>query len=126
MLRSMEHDTRASLITELRNELAHRANGDMSICRLAAETGVFCRGFRRYSDEELRQRYDWIAKKNPAQTRSELEDVADRWQMARQEVDRVPTACDVQQIEHDGCNGWDDFSDEELSRFLTTLKGQKR
>ncbi len=120
----MEHDARASLITELRNELALRANGDMSICRLAAETGVFCRGFRRYSDEELRQRYDWIAKKT--ETRGELEDVADRWQMARQEVDHVPTSCDVQQIEHDGCNGWDDFSDDELSRFLTALKGKKQ
>jgi len=122
----MEQISRASLITELRGELARRANGNMSICRLAAETGIFCRGFRRYSDEELRQRYDWIAKKNPDQTRGELEDVADRWQLARQEVDHVPTSCDVQQIEHDACNGWDDFSDEELSGFLSTLKGQKR
>lgn len=122
----MEHDARASLITELRNELAQRANGEMSICRLAAETGVFCHGFRRFSDDELRKSYDWIAKKNPGQTRDELEEVADRWQLARQEVNHLPTSCDVQQIEHDGCNGWDDFSEEELSRFLTTLKGKKR
>ena len=121
----MEDTPRALLISNLRAELASRANGEMSVCRLAAENGIFCRGFRRFSDRELRQRYDWIAEKKPGQSRDELEDVADRWQMARQEVDGVATACDVQQIEHDSCNGWDDFSDDELASFLSTLKGKK-
>jgi hypothetical protein len=44
--------------------------------------------------------------------------MADRWQMARQVVVGVSTACDVQQMEHDTCGGWDDFSAEELSRFI--------
>ncbi len=125
MLHSMETVPRATLINALRTELASRANGDMSICRLAAENGIFCGGFRRFSDDELRQRYDWIARKDPRQTREQLEDVADRWQMARQEVDAVPTSCDVQQIEHDSCNGWDDFSDADLARCLASLQGKK-
>ncbi len=43
-------------------------------------------------------------------TREDLEEVANRWQLARHEVNALPTACDVQQIEHDLCGGWDDFT----------------
>ena len=42
--------SRPVLIAALREELSRRARGEMSICRLAAETGVFCKGFRRYTD----------------------------------------------------------------------------
>ena len=122
----MNITSRASLIKALRTALARGANGEMSICKYAAEKGIFCSGFRRFSDQELRDRLDWIVKKNPNGSRAELEETADRWQMARQDVEGVPTACDVQQIEHDVCNGWDDFSDEELSRFLTALKGKRQ
>lgn len=114
--------SRETLIAALRSELARRANGEMSICRLAAERGIFCKGMRRYSDDELRDRYSWIVCRNRGISREELEEVADRWQMARQDVDNVPTSCDVQQIEHDTCGGWDDFTDEDLSRFLSELR----
>jgi hypothetical protein len=124
MLVHMEPNTmsRDILIAALRSELARRANGEMSICRLAAEQGIFCKGMSRYSDTELRDRYSWIVCRNRGISREQLEDVADRWQMARQDVDNVPTSCDAQQIEHDTCGGWDDFSDAELSRFLTDLR----
>ena len=117
--------SRESLIDALRTELARRANGEVSICRLAAETGIFCRGFRRFSDKELRERFGWIVKKNPRMSREQLESVADRWQMARQDVDDVAVACDVQQIEHDVCNGWNDFTDEELTHFLAVIKEKR-
>ena len=117
--------SRTSLIVALRTELARRASGEMSICRLAAEEGIFCKGFRQYSDAQLREHYDWIAKKNPDASRTELEELADRWQIARQDVVGVPTACDVQQLEHDACGGWDDFSNAELAGFLTELTGRK-
>ena len=116
--------SRPSLIAALREELGRRARGEMSICRLAATTGVFCKGFRRYSDEELRERYGWIAKKNPEATRPELEELADRWQLARQDVLGALTACDVQQLEHDSCGGWDDFTNDDLARFLRELTGR--
>ncbi|MFL6244762.1 MAG: hypothetical protein ACJ74H_01965 [Thermoanaerobaculia bacterium] len=96
----------------------------MSICKLAAQTGVFCKGFRRYSDQELKERYGWIAEKNPAMPRTELEEIADRWQLARQQVFSAATSCDVQQLEHDSCGGWDDFSNDELARFLRELTGR--
>lgn len=117
--------SRSTLIAALREELSRRAKGDMSICRLAAQTGVFCRGFRRFTDAELKERFGWIAKKNPEATRPELEELADRWQMARQDVLGALTSCDVQQLEHDSCGGWDDFSNEDLSAFLRELTGRK-
>lgn len=119
-----EYISRPSLIGALRDELAHRAAGDVSICRLAAETGVFCKGFRRFTDRELRERFDWIAKKNPDAPREELEAIADRWQLARQDVVGAKTSCDVQQLEHDSCGGWDDFSNEALAGFLRELTGR--
>ncbi|MEA2489011.1 MAG: hypothetical protein QOH21_803 [Acidobacteriota bacterium] len=117
--------SRPTLIVALRDELSRRARGEMSICRLAAETGVFCKGFRRYTDAQLRERYGWISKKNPGAPREELEGVADRWQLARQDVVGAATACDVQQLEHDACGGWDDFSNDELARFLLELTGRR-
>jgi hypothetical protein len=116
--------SRPALIVALREELSRRARGEMSICRLAAETGVFCKGFRRYTDDQLREHYPWIAKKNPDAPREELEAIADRWQLARQDVVGVKTSCDVQQLEHDACGGWDDFSNDDLARFLRELTGR--
>lgn len=120
-----DYIARPNLIVALREELSRRARGEMSICRLAAETGVFCKGFRRYTDDQLREHYPWIAKKNPDAPREELEAIADRWQLARQDVVGVKTSCDVQQLEHDACGGWDDFSNAELARFLFELTGRK-
>jgi len=117
--------SRAELINLLRQELVRRADGEMSACKVAADEGIFCRGFARYTDLELRRRYDWIMRRYPKMTRKELEEIADRWQMARQEVEESPIACDVQQKVHDTCRGWDDFSSEELSRFYYEMTGKE-
>ena len=58
-------------------------------------------------------------------SRRELEEVADRWQMARQDVEGSPIACDVQQKVHDTCRGWDDFTSEDLSRFYYEMTGEE-
>ncbi|HEV8660791.1 MAG TPA: hypothetical protein VGS96_19470 [Thermoanaerobaculia bacterium] len=117
--------TRTEVIDLLRQELVKRADGEMSACKVAEEQGIFCRGFARYTDVELRRRYDWIVRKRPKMTRKELEEIADRWQMARQEVDQLPVACDVQQKVHDTCGGWDDFSNEDLARFYFEMTGKE-
>ncbi|MEK6374898.1 MAG: hypothetical protein AABO58_19660 [Acidobacteriota bacterium] len=113
--------SRESLIERLRPELLRLAGDDRSICRLAAEQGIFCQGFSRFSDADLRRRLHWIAERRPDATRAEMEDLGDRWQLARQEVGQLPTACDVQKREHDLCGGWDDFSDEDLVRLYDEL-----
>ncbi|MGH9422379.1 MAG: hypothetical protein ACRD3J_20550 [Thermoanaerobaculia bacterium] len=116
--------SRTGAIDMLRAQLVKLAGDDVSICKIAAEKNIFCRGLHRHSDVELRRKFDWINAKNPRMPRAGMEDVVDRWQLARQEVDQLPTACDVQQLEHDGCNGWDDFSNEDLSRFCLELTGR--
>ena len=116
---------RAEIISLLRQELVQRANGEKSACKVAADENIFCHGFARYTDLELRRRYDWIARRNPKMKRKELEEIADRWQMARQDVDNQPSACDVQQKVHDTCCGWDDFTSEELSRFYYEMTGKE-
>jgi hypothetical protein len=117
--------SRSEAIRLLRNELARRANGEMSICALAARNGIFCKGFRRYSDDELKEKYGWIVRRRPEALRAEIEQIADGWQMARQEVEGVATSCDVQQAEHDTCGGWDDFSNDALARFALELTGSR-
>jgi hypothetical protein len=115
--------SRIRLIDLLRQELLKRAGDDVSACKVAAEQGIFCHGFARYTEAELRRRYEWIVRRRPTMTREELEEIADRWQMARQDVEGIPIACDVQQKVHDTCRGWDDFSNEELSRFYFEMTG---
>jgi hypothetical protein len=101
------------------------SDGETSMCKLAAERGIFCHGFSRYGDGELRRVYDWIAKKDATATREDLEELANRWQIARQEVREMPLACDVQQREHDTCRGWDDFTNEQLAGYVEEVTGKK-
>ena len=115
---------REDAVKLLRAELLKLVDDENSICKIAAEKGIFCKGFQRYSDFELRKRYRWIARKDRRYTREEIEDLANRWQLARQEVDHLPLACDVQQKEHDSCGGWDDFSNEDISHFYAELTGR--
>jgi hypothetical protein len=113
--------SRAKAIAILRHNFINQmeaSDGETSMCKLAAERGFFCTGFARYGDGELRRAYDWIAKKDATATREELEELANRWQIARQEIREMPLACDVQQREHDACRGWDDFTNEQLAVFV--------
>src|SRR4051794_7763491 len=90
----------------LRSELLKLTDDDNSICKVAADRGIFCKGFQRYSEGGLRRRYEWLQKQEPEIPRDELEDRANHWQLARQELHEAPLACDVQQKEHDVCGGW--------------------
>ncbi len=121
----LEMLSRSELVSRLRRELDQYTDEETSICKAAAERGVFCRGFHRYSDEELRKRYDWIVARRPNITRDELERIANDWQLAQQEVYEVPFACDVQQRIHDTCRGWNDFTNEQLAKFYYQLTGRE-
>ena len=123
-LTKMDHVSRPELIVLLRDQLALLADEESSICKVAAERGIFCHGFHRYSDEDLKRRYGWIYRKQPGGSRADLEEVANRWQLARQDVTGRRTSCDVQQLEHDSCRGWDDFTSDDLARFYFELSGR--
>lgn len=125
MGKTIETLNRNELIARLRRELMQGTDEENSVCKVAAERGVFCKGFTRFTDEELRKRYDWIVAKNPAMTREDLERIANDWQLAQQEVHELPMACDVQQKVYDTCRGWNDFTNEQLAKFYFQLTGDQ-
>ena len=115
--------TRQEAIQAVRSKLLEMVDDEHSMCRIAAEKDIFCHGFRQYTDGELRERYGWLLRRKPDMSREELEDLANRWQLARQIVNQVPVSCDAQTLEHDTCRGWDTFDDEALARFYLELLG---
>jgi hypothetical protein len=121
MFTNQENLSRVDAVALLRAELLKITSSDVSICKVAAERGIFCKGFKRDGEGALRARYDWLDVRRPDMTREELEELANRWQLARQELHDVPLSCDVQVKEHDTCGGWDDFTEAELSRFILDL-----
>jgi len=125
MAKTIQALTRTDAISLLRQALIQNTDEENSICKVAAERGVFCKGFHRYTDEELRKRYDWIVAKNPLMTRDELERIANDWQLAQQEVYELPISCDVQMKVYDTCRGWNDFTNEQLAKFYYQLTGDE-
>jgi hypothetical protein len=121
----IETATREEILARLRLELMKFTDEENSICKVAAERGIFCKGFSRYTDTQLRDRYWWIVRKDPDITREELERIANDWQLAQQEVFERPIACDVQMNVKDTCRGWNDFTTEQLSRFYFQLTGKE-
>lgn len=95
------------------------------MCKVAADRRIFCHGFARWSDEELFRRFRWIAARKGAKSRAELEELANRWQLQRQEALGVAISCDVQQCDHDLCWGWDEFTPGQLARFYRELLGEE-
>lgn len=117
--------SREELIAAIRTELVKLTDEENSICKVAAERGIFCNGFGQYNDRELRQKFDWIVRKRPSLTRGQLEQIANDWQLAEQQVHERPIACDVQTDIHDICNGWDSFSNAQLEKLYFELAGAK-
>jgi hypothetical protein len=116
--------TREKAIDSIREALLAEADEETSVCKVAAERGIFCRGFQHYGDNELRRRYDWIVRRRPDISRPALEEIANDWQLAQQQVHDAPSACDVQTKVHDTCMGWDDFTNEQLTTFVKELTGR--
>jgi len=116
---------RAEVVNLIRTELLKHTDSETSVCKFATDRGLLCRGFARYGDGELRRKFDWITRRRPDMGREELEEIANRWQLARQDVTALPVACDVQQSEHDMCRGWDDFSNQDLANFYTELTAKQ-
>jgi hypothetical protein len=117
--------SRQAAVGQIREALETLTDEETSICKVAADHGIFCNGFKRYTDNELRRRYGWIVRKRPEMTRDELEEIANNWQLAQQQVHDIEFACDVQTKLHDTCCGWDDFTNEELQDFYKQITGRE-
>ena len=94
------------------------------MCQVAAELGIFCRGFRRWSDGEFLRRWTKVIGRSTHLTRPQLEQLADLWQLTEQLRLRVPLACDAQAIERGACRGWNEFSNADLERCCDEILGR--
>ena len=78
----MRSCTRREAIDDLRTALSEVSGDEHSICQVAKEKGLFCHGFAQWKLHELKAQYPQITRSRPRLTRDEMEDLADRWQMA--------------------------------------------
>ena len=123
----MKTVTRDEAIELLRKKCVALVDDEHCLCDVASRMNILCGGFSQWTFAELKERYAWIAKKHPHITRKELEDLANRWQLARQFVSDSELACDNQQFEqlHQICQGWAGHGNEELARFCQELTGEE-
>jgi hypothetical protein len=123
----MKTITRSQAIALMRQKCLALVDDEHSLCDVAARLKIMCGGFSQWKFHELKERYDWIVKTRPHVTRKELEDLANRWQLARQQVMDTSLSCDTQQKEtlHPVCRGWDTHTNEELARFYHDLTDEE-
>ncbi|HTS17746.1 MAG TPA: hypothetical protein VMP11_09255 [Verrucomicrobiae bacterium] len=114
--------TRDEALTKIREFLAASTRPDETTCQAAARLGFFCHGYDQWGTEQLRQMYPWLAKKMPADTpREEFLKLIIAWDGARTLARKSPTTCDAKATDHEGCLGFDRFSNHHLKRMFPTL-----
>lgn len=116
--------SRPQAIERMRQTLKGLTDEDHCLCSVVGRLGIFCKGFKQYSDSELKARYSWIARKRPGATRDALEELANLYYLARGEVTGAAIPCDLETREHSGCDGWNNFDNQQLETFYRTLTGR--
>ncbi len=116
---------RGDAIARLRTALLRLCDDEHSICQVAAARGIFCRGFRRWNALEFDRRWTKAIGRSTYLSREQMEEFANLWQLAEQIRQRVGLACDARTSGADGCRGWEEFSNEELSRFCADVLGER-
>jgi hypothetical protein len=115
--------TRSEAIDRLRQALMPMCGADRSMCEVAAQKGIFCRGFRRWHDAEFHRRWKPALGTSTHLNRAQMEQLADLWQLAEQLRCSVAFACDVSAGRAGACRGSDEFSNDSLARFCADLLG---
>ena len=80
------HLTRPQAIAAIRERLAKLCDEEHCACSAAAHLGVMCKGFAAMTDDQLRKRFDWIARRRPDASREELERLVSLYHIGREEV----------------------------------------
>ena len=114
---------RGEALEKLREALLPLTDDEHSMCQVAAERGIFCRGFRRWNASEFDRRWRSAIGRSTHLSRAQMEEFANLWQLSEQLRQRVSLACDVKSNGLVGCRGWDEFSNAELSRFCADVLG---
>ena len=124
---TMKRLTREQATEELRTTLIDLAGEDTSMCLVATRLGMFCGGFRGWSTSELRRRYAWLVRRPPGADRATIEEMANQWQLRRQQELGVPLCCDIQADPcetHRTCSSWEGFTDAQIATFHRELLGE--
>jgi hypothetical protein len=122
--RSLEHLSRPEVIDRLRAVLVRLAGEGQCVCSAVGQLGIFCQGFNRYTDPELREQLDWIVRKRAGASRETLESVAALYHLGRLEATGKEICCDVETRDHVVCDGWNSFDNSALERFHLAMVGQ--
>ncbi len=117
--------SREEAIAGLRRRLQELGGEEHSMCQVAAERGIFCRGFRRWHDAEFHERWRVVLGQSTHLSRAQIEQLADLWQLSEQIRCRVGLACDAQTIAHGPCRGWDEFTDRSLEQFCAEVLSRR-
>jgi hypothetical protein len=115
---------RVKAISRLRTTLLSMTDEEHSLCQVAGERGVFCRGFRRWNESEFDRRWRNHIGRSTYLSRAQMEEYANVWQLAEQVRGRVSLACDAQTTPNGPCRGWNEFSNADLSQFCCDLLGE--
>jgi hypothetical protein len=115
--------TRPEAVARLRAGLLALTDEEHSICQIAAQRGIFCHGFRRWSASEFDRRWRGVLGRSTHLNRSQMEELANIWQLAEQIRQRITLACDTQSGSGQ-CRGWDEFSNADLARFCADVLGR--
>jgi hypothetical protein len=116
--------TRGEAIEKLRTALLALTDEERSLCEVAAEKGIFCRGFRRFDDAEFRRRFRGTLGASARLERPQMERLANLRVLSAQIRARVSLACDAQIASSGHCRGWDEFSNGDLERFCADILGR--
>ena len=115
---------RDEAISHLRSSLVRMTDQEHSLCQVAADLGIFCRGFRRWNEAEFDRHWRKSIGRSTHLSRRQMEEYANLWQLAEQVRRRVSLACDAQTISGGPCRGWSEFSNAELARFCNDVLGE--
>jgi hypothetical protein len=113
--------SRDDAIGRLRFTLEKLTDGEHSMCQIAADQGVFCRGFRRWNDAEFHRKWSPAIGSSTFLTRVQMERFANLWQLMEQARLRVVFACDAEALCPGACRGWDEFGNEQLARYCAKV-----
>ena len=112
--------TRTEAIADLRRVFLRLTNENSSMCKVAGDLEIFCHGFRRLSDAEFRERYGWLGS-GEEEPRDVLEARANRWELVRQDFEEASLVCDIGVGIRGSCDGWNEFSNEQIASFYEDL-----
>jgi hypothetical protein len=116
--------TREEAIARLRPALRDLCGAEQSLCRVAADQGIFCGGFRRWPAREFHRRFRPYIGTSTHLTRLQMEAFADLWQLSEQVRVGMSLACDAASVSPGACRGWDELSNAELEMSCRELFGQ--